>query len=61
MNIDWTKITVYEVDPVCKFPGRRSGYQHGCRCLRCWNINASRRDDMAVKERRYIPEEEWTR
>jgi len=50
VNIDWGKITIYEVDPVCT-----GTYATGCRCLACHNNRG-----LEYREPRYIPQEEWT-
>lgn len=59
--IDWSRITVYEVDPVCQFPDVSGlyGYGRGCRCLRCFNAKAIIQN-RRPREPRYIPQEEWT-
>lgn len=57
--IDWERITVYEVDPICQFPDLAYAYHKGCRCLR--HVNAMRRSRYRPeREPRYIPQEEWT-
>jgi hypothetical protein len=60
MDIDWSKITVYEVDPRCENPRMAAitSYWEGCRCLRC--ANAKRRAAYRPeREPRYIPQREW--
>jgi hypothetical protein len=54
VNIDWDKITIYEVDPACT-----GSYATGCRCEPCRNKMLASRG-YSTRQLRYIPESEWT-